>query len=75
MSCVMYRGKDFEMFLDDTKSDDRKYIEIHDKYATAISFPNGGPARMIRLKLDSRDQLDLLISHKFRRVERIFVRM
>jgi len=71
----MYRGKDIETFLDDTKNDDRKYMEVHDIYVTAISFPSRGPVRMIRVKLDSRDQLDLLVSQKFRRVERILVRM
>lgn len=75
VSCVEYCSRDFQIFLDDTRNDERKYVEINDIYATAVSYPSRGPVRRIKLRLESTSQLRLLALCGFRRVQKILARM
>jgi hypothetical protein len=72
MDCVAYRSRDVKTYLEDTKYDPHKYIQIvRNRFATAFSCPLRGPGRIIRFTLDLPSFLDLFLAHGFRVVERI----
>jgi hypothetical protein len=49
MDCVAYRSRDVKTYLEDTKYDPHKYIQIvRNRFATAFSCPLRGPGRIIR---------------------------